>query len=127
MAERYAAKVVEPLTFTPLHRLELRTALRGRVYRKTLTPDKLKEALQKNVDQLSDGFLRHVSMPWAEALREAERIGELHVAETGVRTGDLLHVASAVALRAQEFVSFDQRQTELARRVGLKVRLWKFD
>jgi hypothetical protein len=31
----------------------------------------------------------------------------------------------AVVLGTREFVTFDQRQTKLARRAGLKVKTWK--
>ncbi len=125
IAEEYAEKLTDPLTFTPFHRLELRTALRLRVFRKELTLGELGVALRRSDEDLADGFLRHVPLVWADALREAERLGEAHLTEIGARSGDLLHVASAVVLGAREFVTFDQRQTKLARRAGLKVKAWK--
>jgi predicted nucleic acid-binding protein len=112
---RYLAEAAPFLFFTPFHRLEFRTAVRVRVFRKGLTPFQL----------LVDGILQHTPLLWADALREAERLGEAHLTETGVRSGDLFHVASAVVLGAREFVTFDQRQTTLARRAGLKVKTWK--
>jgi predicted nucleic acid-binding protein len=82
-------------------------------------------ALRRSDDDLLDGILQHTPLVWADALREAERLGEAHLTETGARSGDLLHVASAVVLGAREFVTFDQRQTALARRAGLRVKTWK--
>ena len=125
IAKAYAEKLAAPLTFTPFHRLELRTALRHRAFLKQLTLDELQVALRQNDEDLSDDILRHTPLVWADALREAERLGEAHLTETGVRSGDLLHIASAVVLGAREFVTFDQRQTKLARRAGLKVKAWK--
>ncbi len=42
-------------------------------------------------------------------------------AQGGNRTLDILHVATAVHLRAAEFLTFDARQQKLARQAGLKV------
>jgi predicted nucleic acid-binding protein len=122
---RYLAEAAPFLFFTPFHRLEFRTAVRVRVFRKGLTPFQLLEAFRRCEEDLVDGILQHTPLLWADALREAERLGEAHLTETGVRSGDLFHVASAVVLGAREFVTFDQRQTTLARRAGLKVKTWK--
>jgi predicted nucleic acid-binding protein len=125
LAQEYAEKLLDALTFTPFHRLELRTALRGRVFRADITLSELQLAFHRMDEDLSDGILEHTPLTWADALREAERLGEAHLTATGARSGDLLHVASAVILGAREFVTFDQRQNKLARRAGLKVKTWK--
>jgi phosphoenolpyruvate carboxylase len=101
IAEAYADELTEPLTFTPFHRLELRTALRLRAFRKEINLDDLRLALQRSDEALTCGFLRHTPLAWTDALREAERLSEAHLTEIGVRSGDLLHVASAVVLGAQ--------------------------
>jgi predicted nucleic acid-binding protein len=115
-AQAYAEQLAEALTFT---------AFRLRVFRGELEPDKLRRALRLSDEHVTEGFLQHTPLVWADALREAERLGEAHLTETGARSGDLFHVASAVVLGAREFVTFDQRQTLLARRAGLKVKTWK--
>jgi predicted nucleic acid-binding protein len=120
-ANRYTEKLGERLAFTPFHRLEFRSALRGRVFRKNLTRIELQEALKLSEQDLLRGILQHIPLVWADALREAERLGAAHLAETGARPGDLLHVASAVVLGAGEFLTFDARQAKLARLTGLKV------
>ncbi len=123
LVEQFLGGVSDSLVFTPFHRLELRAALRGRVFRQELTPSELRHALQRNNRHLLEGILQHTPLPWNDALREAERLGEAHLAATGVRSGDLLHVASAVVLGARDFLTFDQRQKKLARLAGLKVKL----
>ena len=125
LAKTYTENLAEPLTFTPFHRLELRTALRLRAFRKEVTPHGLQTALQRSDEALVGGILLHAPLVWADALREAERLSAAYLTELGVRSGDLFHVASAVVLGAREFVTFDQRQTALARRAGLKVKTWK--
>ncbi len=125
LADEYAVSLDRGVAFTPFHRLELRMALRGRAYRKEIDSDGLRDALRRSETHLVTGFLNHTPLPWSDALREAERLGEAYVVEIGGRSADILHIASAVVLGAKEFVTFDQRQHALARRAGLKVKTWR--
>ena len=125
LAREYMATVAPRLYYTPFHRLEVRTGLRARVFRKSTTVSELQIAFRQMEEDIANGILQHTPLVWADALREAERLGEAHLTETGVRSGDLLHIASAVVLGAKEFLTFDQRQHALARRAGLKVKAWK--
>jgi len=47
-------------------------------------------------------------------------LSKLWTPRIGTRASDVLHVATALELRADTFLSFDKRQTELARAEGLK-------
>jgi predicted nucleic acid-binding protein len=125
IAQSYMQQANEGLTFTPFHRLELRTALRLRVFRGTITTEFLKGTFRLIETDLRDGILEHKSFDWADALRQAEEIAEKHLVEVGARSGDLLLVAIALVLGATEFCTFDQRQAELAKRAGLKVKVWR--
>ena len=51
----------------------------------------------------------------------AEALGRRHTEALGARGMDILHVASALALKAGRFVTFDEKQRELARLAGLNV------
>jgi predicted nucleic acid-binding protein len=121
-ALQFLGSTEEALAFTPFHRLEFRTAMRTRVCRQKMPIAELREAFRQSEEHLESGVFQHTPLNWSDTLREAERIAEAHLTEVGARTGDLLHVASAVVLGARNFVTFDERQTALARRVGLKVR-----
>jgi predicted nucleic acid-binding protein len=52
----------------------------------------------------------------------ATEIARVHVAHTGTRTLDTLHVAAALELKAERFWTFDDRQAKLAKAVGLKLK-----
>jgi predicted nucleic acid-binding protein len=124
-ARTYASRATAPFIYTPFHRLETRTALRARVFREHMTAGQLRAALHEIDEGLEDELLQHVPLDWNAALREAEEIGTAHGAQTGARSGDILHVASALVLEAAEFCTFDQRQAVLAKRAGLKVKAWR--
>ena len=52
---------------------------------------------------------------------EAERLSVLHSEKLGTRSLDILHVAAALVLGMPGFLSFDRRQSRLAKAVGLHV------
>ena len=112
----------DPLPFTPLHRHELRNAIRLAVFRQEIDVERRKLAFQDIESDLEDGILSHVPIPWADAFREAEQLGAAHTEKMGVRGIDLLHTGVAQALGAKEFLSFDARQIALARAAGFRVK-----
>jgi len=111
----------QPLPFTPLHRLEVRNAIRLRVFRGEITPDQRQQAFQEIESDLAGAVLEHIAVPWVDTLREAEDLAAKHAEKLGVRSMDLLHVGLAVTLRAADFFSFDTRQAALAKAAGLSV------
>ena len=115
-------KAKVPLPFTPLHRLELRNAIRLRVFRGEISAEQRKLALLEVESDLDSAILTHTPIPWTEAFREAEELGAKHTEDLGVRSIDLLHVGIAIALKARDFLTFDTRQGVLARAAGLRVR-----
>jgi predicted nucleic acid-binding protein len=112
----------EALPFTPLHRHELRNAVRLRVFRREITVEQRKEALRQVDVDLADAILAHTTIPWTDTFREAENLAAAHTETLGVRSFDLLHVALAITLGATEFLTFDARQATLAEAAGLKVK-----
>ncbi len=111
----------DPLPFTPIHRHELRNALRLAVFRKEIDAERKKAAFQDIESDLADGILAHTAVPWTNAFREAEELGARQTEILGVRAVDLLHVGIALALGAKVFWTFDGRQAEVAKAAGLKV------
>jgi predicted nucleic acid-binding protein len=112
----------EPLPFTPLHRLEIRNAIRLRVFRREITAIERAAALAEIEADLDNGVLVHVPLPWTDTLREAERLSAAHTEIIGGRSLDIVHVAAALLLGAKGFLSFDDRQRRIAKAEGLKVK-----
>ena len=110
------------LAFTPLHRIEVRNALRNAVAWGDLTAQECRLAFRQIDEDLRDEFLVHTPVTWTDVFRRADELSEKHAATEGQRTIDLLHVAIALECGAKVFVSFDQRQRKLAKAAGLKVK-----
>lgn len=110
-----------PLPWTWLHQIELRNALRLRVFRREITPAQRDASINALLADLSAAVLVPVTPDLAAVTTEAERLSALHSETLGTRSLDILHVAAAVVLGAREFVTFDARQAGLAKAAGLKV------
>ena len=120
-AKTYLLRMGAPLAFTALHALEVGNAFKLGVFR-GLYPAADASAAWKNLEtDLRSGRLKRTPVNWPAAFRLAARFSEQHSGTVGTRSLDILHVATAKALRAAEFVSFDGRQRTLAAAVGLKV------
>lgn len=109
-----------PLPMTWLHQLEFRNALRLRVFRGEITPAQRDASLNAMLADLAAGVLTAAAPPLAEVMTEAERLSALHSETLGTRSLDILHVSSAIVLGAAQFLTFDHRQTALAKAAGLK-------
>jgi predicted nucleic acid-binding protein len=118
----YMAKAAVSLIFTPLHRLEVRNALRNAVGRGEIVASDERTAFHQLEEDLRDGFLVHMTVEWTNVFRWADELSAKHAAKDGQRTIDLLHVAMALECGVKTFLSFDARQVKLAKAAGLKVK-----
>ncbi len=121
-ARSFLAKRRFPLIFTPLHRIEVRNALRNVTTRGDMTSSELRLAFQQLDEDLRDGILVHAPVEWTNVFRRADELSETHAIREGQRTIDLLHVAIALEAKARIFLSFDNRQRKLAKAAGLEVK-----
>ena len=120
-AVTYMRRQTLALPFTWLHQLELRNALRLRVFRREITVVQREASLNMVLADLAAGVLAAVAPALTDIAAEAERLSALYSAKLGTRSLDILHVASALVLGSTSFVTFDRRQAALARASGFKV------
>ena len=121
-AKAYMVRAATPLFFTPLHRTEVRNALRNAAGRAEITAQECRAAFRLIDEDLLEGLFLHTAVGWTDAFRRADELSEKHAAQHGQRTIDLLHVAIALESGAKTFLSFDNRQRKLAQAAGLKVK-----
>lgn len=106
---------------TPLHVLEMRSAIRQKQGRNELTDAECLALLSDFDQDLASGFYIRITPPWDNLFARAETLSSQHTVSTLCRTLDTLHVALALELGAIEFCTFDQRQAAMARLAGLTV------
>ena len=114
------ARVHDGVFVTAFGEVELANALQLRVFRKSISRQDAEAAGRTfEQDQLGGVFSMQ---PVSPAIFElAKRLSRKHSAVLGTRTLDLLHVAAAVHLGADAFLSFDANQRKLAHAVGLSI------
>ena len=113
---------------TELLQYEFRQSLRFQVWRRSANPRAgigladAKAALAQFEADLNQNVAMLVSCSLRDAVQRAEHLSNRHTMTGGHRSFDILHIATALHLGAQELLTFDQRQTRLAAAVGLKVK-----
>lgn len=111
-----------PYVLTHWQEIEVRNALRLKLFRHEITAEELRASLAAFDEDISTGRWHRPSYTLAEVHDMAAQLSERHAATTGCRTLDIFHVAAALIIGTPEFASFDDRQRELAGREGLKVK-----
>ena len=123
------ASMKEPLAGTVLLLFEFRQSVRFQTWLHSKDARKgygEKEGARMLADLQGDmdsGLVEIVPPDWAKVHSRAEQLSAQHTRKGGHRGFDILHVATALELGAKEFLTFDGRQTTLAKAAGLKVKL----
>ena len=114
------SRVQIPILITAFGEVELCNALQLRVFRQTLSQQEAQVAnLIFERDILQGAFaLQPFSPP---VLELAKRLARKHTATLGIRSLDLMHIASALTIGATAFLSFDNNQRKLAHAAGLSL------
>jgi hypothetical protein len=104
--------------YSRLIELEVHNALEALLFRKQITRVQLRGCRDLLADLISDGRFQPMSLSLDAIASEAMRLAPQVTARTGCRTLDLLHIATARLIRAEIFVSTDQRQLKAAALCG---------
>lgn len=87
-------------------------------------PERIAEKARADFhSDLDAGFWKVAPLDWPQVLAEAEKLSSRHTAAGSHRAMDLLHVATARHLGSKTFLTFDERQSKLAKNAGLKTPL----
>ena len=119
-----------PLFFLPLHALEVRNAILQRAFHeRRSSPSRERAHIARQRDAaldrlecfLSRRTLLDVALDMDAVIVRAADLAIAHTERLGTRAIDLLHVASALALESEVFLTTDERQARVAKAEGLKV------
>ena len=118
------------LFFLPLHGLEVRNAILQRAFhqRRSISSGERRHVTRERDAALArlKHFITHralldVTLDLDTAIARALNLSTAHTERLGARAIDLLHVASALTLESELFLTSDTRQAQLAKAEGLKV------
>lgn len=126
-ADRWAAEWNRPLPFSSLVQFEFRQSIRLQTRLHQSRPDiglthvAALHLLRHEEQDLSRGILELLPVDWTAVHDRAERLSDKYTWEDGHRFADILHVATALCMGRDTFLTFDDRQSRLARAEGLVV------
>lgn len=118
------------LFYLPLHALEVRNAILQRAFhqRRALSSGQRQHVARERDAALARlehlvvrRALLDVSLDMDGVVAQAVNFSAKHTERLGARAIDLLHVAGALALESELFLTTDGRQAQLAKAEGLKV------
>ena len=118
------------LFYLPLHELEVRNAILQRAFhqRRSVASSQRQhvarerdEALARLHHLIARRALLDVTLDLDAAIARAIQLSTAHGERLGARAIDLLHVAAALTLESECFLTTDSRQARLAKAEGLSV------
>jgi predicted nucleic acid-binding protein len=116
--------------FLPLHALEVRNAILQRAFhqRRALASGERQQIARERDTALArlEHFTKRralldVTLDMDAVIARATQLSSAHTERLGARAIDLLHVASALTLESELFLTTDERQAQLAKAERLKV------
>ena len=105
----------------PLGFLELRNALYLAVFRKQIQEGIQRAAWQTIERDIRNGVFIRAQLDPDRLHDKAAELADKHSATAGTRTLDIIQVAAALLIGAKLFLSFDNRQRNVAKREGLGI------
>lgn len=128
VADAFLEKIREPLHVSSLVLFEFRQSARFQVFRfskdKTqgFSKREAKRMLSVLDENIAGGAVAVVPVDWMEVHSIAEQLSSRYTAIGGHRALDILHLATAIHLKAPQFLTFDKNQSALTKATGLEVR-----
>ncbi len=126
--EAYSTEVIEKIKktdssipLTHFHHLEFINALKLKIFRNEASEEEVNHILSNFDQHQSKGIYYRPGLNWSEIFQTSIKLSENFTSKVGSRSLDILHVATALSLKANSFFSFDDRQLELASQSELKI------
>lgn len=128
-AVTYQKTLPDPLAISTLLLLEFRQSIR--LQARLFVQDRSRgfskaegaAMLRAIQSDLAEGVLQMVAPDWADVHRIAEELSSKYTESGGHRLADILHVATAIHLGTEQFLTFDVNQRKLAEAEGMMVPL----
>lgn len=126
-ADAYLKKLAGELNTSSLLLFEFRQAVHFQIYlhskdqTKGYAEEEGNQMLEDMQSDLMEGVLTILRVDWGDVHYIGERLSKSYTRKEGFRFADILHVATALHLGVKEFLTFDVKQRELAKKEGMKV------
>jgi predicted nucleic acid-binding protein len=120
-AIRLLEEIGEPLAYSHLHELEIPNAIRLKRFRGEISKTQETAAIRAFQADVDAGRFQRITYDLGAVFMRAEQLSAKHSGALGSRSLDLWHVAAAIEAGCSVFVSYDNRQRQVASLCNLKV------
>jgi len=107
------------IPLTRFHELEFTNAIYLKQFRMEMINEQALLVFAKFDEHQRRGVYYRPQINWTDAINFALDLSQSHTKTTGSRSLDIMHVASALAIKAKRFLTLDKRQSALAELSGL--------
>ena len=107
--------------WTPWQRVEVFNTFRQAERAGLVARGESRQLIRLLEQEVRLGYWTHVGFDWTDAVRTACELGAEHALKMTVRAMDLFHVAIAVEVAADAFLSFDDEQCKLVEVAGMRL------
>jgi len=111
----------EAIPLTRFHELEFTNAVYLKQLRTEMTKEQVLFVLSKFDEHQRRGVYYRPQINWVDTINLALDLSQSHTKTAGSRSLDIIHVASALAIKANRFLSLDKKQSALADLAGLTI------
>jgi predicted nucleic acid-binding protein len=111
----------QAIPLTRFHELEFTNAIQLKQFRSEITGDETLVITTRFREHENKGIFYRPQLDWSELFNYAVDLSKKHTAMIGARSLDILHIASALSIKAEKFLTVDGRQTEVAKLAGLTI------
>lgn len=120
-ARKEASKFTHAIPYTLLNEIEVLNVLHRALGTRALDQTS-HDAIIREIDaDEASGLLERASLNQIKLYQKARELSKKYTPVLACRSLDILHVASALILGGKKFASFDNRQRQLADKVGLRL------
>jgi predicted nucleic acid-binding protein len=109
----------EAIPLTLFHDLEFNNAIQFKRFRSEITSEEANSIASKREEHEKKGRYYRPSMNWTDMFQCAIDLSQKHTRAIGSRSLDIIHIASALTMKADRFLTLDEKQMQLAHLVGL--------
>jgi len=111
----------EAIPLTSFHELEFINAIHLKLFRNETTPQIIRQIRASFEEHEKKGIYYRPPLDWPAVFTRAVELSKKYSARLGARALDILHVASALSIHADRFLTLDERQAKLAAHAGLEI------
>ena len=111
----------EAIPLPSFHALDLINAIHLKQFKTEITLDETRLIMSRFAEHEKSGIYYRPQLDWSAIFNHAIDLSKKYSASIGSRSLDILHVASALSINADRFLTLDDRQTRLAALAGLKI------